>query len=130
MYSADILPISRLDEPTGAMVRWPPDFNSTSAQQAVLLPTRALVSADVPPFIDDQSRTTNEALALIQLIWDGNKMSAGRLVADWKRAMCTKTARDAGRSLLENLESELARPQEIIGKMLQIIEDWVRLPCE
>ena len=110
--------------------RWPPDFNSTSAQQAVLLPTRALLSGDVPPFIHDQSRTANEALALIQLIWDANRLSAGRLVADWKRAMCTKAARDEGRALLDNLEIELTRPQEIIARMWRIINDWIRLPCE
>lgn len=106
----------------------PPDFNTTSLQQAQLLPPRILNSTDHPPFIKDMSSTVNDALLLIQALWDMNKKTSGNFVADWKRAMCSPAARVVGRALLNDLVAEIQHPREVIVRMMQIIADLPR-PC-
>jgi len=112
-----------------AATRWPPDFNSTSLQQAQLLPPRMLHDGDVPPFIKDFPPGVNAALAFIQIFWDTNKDTGGRFVADWKRAMCTFTARKVGRALLNDVLEELKHPAELVDRMLEVVADFITLPC-
>ena len=88
-----------------------------------------LHDGDVPPFIKDFPPGVNEALALIQIFWDINKDTGGRFVADWKRAMCTYAARKVGRALLNDMLEELKHPTELIDRMLQVIADYISLPC-
>lgn len=88
-----------------------------------------LHNGDVPPFIKDFPPGVNEALALIQILWDTNKDTAGKFVADWKRAMCTFTARKVGRALLIDLLEELKHPAELVARMLEVVIDFISLPC-
>ena len=88
-----------------------------------------LHDGDVPPFIKDFPPGVNAALAFIQIFWDTNKDTGGRFVADWKRAMCTFTARKVGRALLNDVLEELKHPAELVDRMLEVVADFITLPC-
>ena len=88
-----------------------------------------LHDGDVPPFIKDFPSGVNEALTFIQIFWDTNKGTGGRFVADWKRAMCTFTARKVGRALLNDVLEELKHPAELVDRMLEVVADFITLPC-
>ncbi|KAL2082510.1 hypothetical protein ACEWY4_022328 [Coilia grayii] len=67
------------------------------------LPSRVLTEADEPPNISDLSTEENHALYTFSWMTSMNNILGGSLVRMWHAAMCSDTARERGRELLDNL---------------------------
>ncbi|KAM4692804.1 protein LEG1 homolog [Discoglossus pictus] len=107
-----------------AATHFPTNFESTNKFQ-VFLPHRMLVDGDKAPFISDFSDEENRVLAALKWIRRMNKITGGLLLRLWKKAMCSKEGRAAGRDLLQNMVTE---PNFAPQKILDIIKALVKNP--
>ncbi|GCB70721.1 protein LEG1 homolog [Scyliorhinus torazame] len=105
-----------------AATHFPTNFNQTNIFQ-VYLPQRMLLATDKAPSILDLSKEENWALVALDILYEGNKMTAGRLLNFWKRSMCSEKGREEGRHLLENAVSN---PDLILPGIQKIILEFIK----
>ncbi|XP_035384957.1 liver-enriched gene 1, tandem duplicate 1 [Electrophorus electricus] len=67
------------------------------------LPGRVLLDSDKPPNIADLSAEENHTLYVFSWINSVNKWLGGSLTTLWQRAMCSSSAREKGRALLQDV---------------------------
>ncbi|XP_043530972.1 liver-enriched gene 1, tandem duplicate 1 [Chiloscyllium plagiosum] len=105
-----------------AAAHFPTNFNQTNVFQ-VYLPQRMLLAHDKAPSIPDLSKKENWALVALDILYEGNKMTDGRLLKFWRRAMCSEGGREEGRNLLENIVSN---PDLILPGIRKILVEFIK----
>jgi hypothetical protein len=83
------------------------------------LPSRILQDSDHAPWISDLSRLENRGVWFIDVIYQVNVSTNGKLENIWDQMMCTESGRAIGRKLLA---FGLYRPQLLIQYSIDLIE--------
>lgn len=99
------------------------NMNNTYKQQILALPPRILHSGDRPPHIPDLTKYQNNALAIINVIYNTEKATDGEFLVLWKKAMCSTRGRKDGREMLENL---LEHPIVVMEDLIKLVIDFIR----
>jgi len=79
----------------------------TNLQNSVMVmttfPSRVLQEGDKAPNVADLSEEENHTLSIFSWMHNGNNLLGGTLVRMWRSAMCSVSARENGRALMEQL---------------------------
>eukprot|EP01062_Namystynia_karyoxenos_P069334 TRINITY_DN64846_c0_g1_i1.p1 TRINITY_DN64846_c0_g1~~TRINITY_DN64846_c0_g1_i1.p1 ORF type:complete len:390 (+),score=143.26 TRINITY_DN64846_c0_g1_i1:80-1171(+) len=110
-----------------AALERPMTFSDTNNLQAALIPPRILRKGDRAPFIKDFTKTQNTAMAVMDLVYDANKISSGGALRMFQRLCCTPEGRAAANQAADDALFNTTRvPRDV----LRLLEDLViRHPC-
>ncbi|XP_063079810.1 liver-enriched gene 1, tandem duplicate 1 [Engraulis encrasicolus] len=84
------------------------------------LPSRVLTAQDNPPNISDLSAEENHTLYIFGWMNSINNLLGGTLVRMWQSAMCSDSAREKGRALLDDL---VLNPKFAVSGLLSILTE-------